>query len=103
MSHTTDHGTRLARAIAAHASKSGCPVIVANAEWRYWSSATFAGARHGMTLLAPCSAPLEKWMKALAEAEFDIPRTLVADLSISGIKRESGTITVQIEALTVDI
>jgi len=93
----------LMRAIDADARRAGCAVTLARAETRRWSSATFVGARHELTVEAPDSPALDAWLDALPAAELPVRAQLVADLVVKGVTRAAGVATVAIEALTVGL
>ena len=93
----------LMRAIDAHARRAGCAVTLARAASTRWSSATFTGARHELTVEAPDSSALDAWIEALPEAELPVRAQLVADLVVKGVTREAGMARVAIEALTVGV
>lgn len=67
-----------------------------------WSSATFNGARHAITLQASTSGALDDWLGALPEADFDLRGHLLADIAVASIRRISDRVTIGIEALTVE-
>lgn len=91
----------LMRAIDADARRAGCAVTLARAASTRWSSATFIGARHELTVEATDSPALDAWLDALPEAELPVRAQLVADLVVKGVTREAGVARVAIEALTV--
>ena len=71
-----------------------------------WQSLTFTGERHQLELriTGPHSAQVAERMSAgLADAEFSIPGTIVADIAVVGAPRRSsdGATELMIEALTV--
>ncbi|MDO7843351.1 hypothetical protein [Sphingomonas immobilis] len=101
MSRGPDAGTLLERAIVAHAARNGVAITVTEAAWDRWASATFAGARHALTLQARPGDALDAWLAALPEAELPVRRTLVADLTIAAVRR-GDPVSVAIEVLTVD-
>lgn len=91
----------LMKAIDADARRAGCAVTLARAASTRWSSATFIGARHELTVEAIDSPALDAWLDALPEAELPVRAQLVADLVVRGVTREAGVARVAIEALTV--
>jgi hypothetical protein len=102
MSRGPDAATQLERALVANAATAGCPIAVAASDWTRWASATFTGARHSLTLTAGASPMLDCWLVGLAEAEFALCGYLVADIGVTRMTRESGVVTVALEALTVE-
>ncbi|MDP5280257.1 hypothetical protein Q9Q95_15115 [Sphingomonas sp. DG1-23] len=102
MSRGPDAATQLERALLAAAAAAGCPVAIATADWTRWTSATFTGARHALTLVAPPSPMLDCWLVGLNEAEFALRGYLVADIDVVRMTREGDTVTVALEALTVE-
>lgn len=61
------------------------------AQERPWASATFAGARHSVTVRVPldsADAPLPAILAALPDHEFDLPGEIVADCTVAMQRRE---------------
>jgi len=77
-------GCRLVRALALHGSAAGCPVTVLDARSHPWSSATFEGERHRISVAVPDTAAAREWLAALPEAEFRLTGLLVADVAVCG-------------------
>ncbi|MEI9849675.1 MAG: hypothetical protein WDN24_01135 [Sphingomonas sp.] len=102
MSRGPDAATQLARALLAGAAASGCPVRVDAASCERWASATFTGARHMLNLSGDAGPAIEDWLAGLPEAEFALRGHLVADLGVEAVRREGGTVTALVEALTVE-
>lgn len=102
MSRGPDAATLLQRALAANAERAGCMVTIAAADWSRWASATFAGARHVLTLASDASPLFDKWLDGLPEAVFDLRGHLVADLKIEAIRRDGGGVSATIEILTIE-
>lgn len=102
MSRGPDAATQLERALLAAATEAGCPIAIATADWTRWASATFTGARHALTLIAPPSPMLDCWLVGLSEAEFALRGYLVADIHVTRMTREGEVVTIAIEALTVE-
>lgn len=73
---------RFAKAILAHAARSGLAARLVEVDQRDWASATFTGLRQRILLMVASATELEGWLAALPEAEFDIPGHLVADLAV---------------------
>lgn len=65
-----------------------------------WASATFAGARHRLTLNVEGDAG--SWIAGLSEADLPIRRQLVADLVVEDQCQEAGWTTATIGVLTVE-
>jgi hypothetical protein len=102
MSRGPDAATLLERALLAGAQAAGCPVTLHASDWTRWASATFAGARHLITLGGAASPTLDRWVADLPEAEFALRGHLVADLVVAGMHRRGGAVTIALEALTVE-
>lgn len=81
--------------------------VLAHSE-RAWASITFAGARHTVTLLfagAEAVAAGERFVAALPEHEFAIPRQLVADATIAEVDHRlipAPRLVVQCELLLIE-
>lgn len=103
MSRGPDASTLVERALTAAAGRAGSPVTIADSTTERWASVTFAGARHMLTLTAPCSDALDQWIAALPDEEFELRGHLVADLSVARIHRHDGHMAVALEVLTVEV
>ena len=90
----------LERAILAHASRNGITATVVEAQATPWASATFAGARHRLTLNVEGDA--RSWVAGLSEADLTIRRHLVADLVVEDQCKGNGWTTATIGVLTVE-
>lgn len=102
MSRGPDIGTALLRALEKQARHAGCPVSVLHADWQRWASATFAGARHQISVSAcPCPA-LNDWLGGLPEAEFVMRGHLVADVVVTAVRRSAASVEADLEVLTVE-
>ncbi len=97
MSRGPDAGTLLANAL----TLGGPEVTVTAREATPWASATFAGARHKITLEAPRSSALDIWLEQLPETEFALRGHLVADLVVVGVSRLGERVEARLEVLTV--
>lgn len=102
MKRGPDAAALLARAVIASAARGRCAVTVAASDSVPWASATFAGARHSLTLSAAPGPVLDAWLAALPEADLPIAGHLVADIVVIDVAREPGAATVAVEALTVE-
>ncbi|MGN6375552.1 MAG: hypothetical protein ACTHMG_08350 [Sphingomonas sp.] len=98
MARGPDAGTLLTRALIA----AGPAVTVVARQATPWASATFSGARHEMTLTAPASARLERWLAALPEADFTLRGHLVTDLVVTSVTTSDAGAIIRLEALTVE-
>lgn len=90
-------GCRLVRALALHALAAGCSVTILDARSHPWSSATFKGERHRITVALPADGAATAWLAGLPEAEFRLSGLLVADVAVRG----TGA-TREIEMLVLD-
>ena len=71
-----------------------------------WHSLTFAGERHQIALRIPgpgAAGVAECLTRDLGDADFTIPRQIVADIGVDGamIEHPDGSISLSIEALTI--
>lgn len=92
----------LAHALVESSAARGTPVTILRSSQRRWASATFAGARHRITVTAPESPMLDDWLAALPDMEFALPGHLVADLIVADTRRERDEVSADIEVLTVE-
>ncbi|QIG81099.1 hypothetical protein [Stakelama tenebrarum] len=102
MSRGPDAATQFERALLAQAARAGCPLTLVESDWTRWASATFNGARHVVTVSAPASSALERWLEELPEAEFALRNHLVADVAVTVQRRCADAVTATVEALTVE-
>lgn len=102
MSRGPDIGTVTVRMIEAAGRAHGCPATVVESEWERWSSATFTGARHCITLAATPSHALDLWLAGLSEETFELRGHLVADVAVVAVKRSAEQVIAEIEVLTVE-
>lgn len=102
MSRGPDVGTLLGRALRASAAAAGCPVTIDATQWDRWVSATFAGARHRLSLGGAATPDLIRWMAGLGEAELPLPGHLVADLKLAGVSSLGDRLRADLEVLTVE-
>lgn len=97
-----DVGVALTRSLTGAAARAGCPVDVTDSDWRRWASATFSGARHCLSLSGSPSAAFDAWLDRLGEVDVPVPGHLVADLTVSAVRRCDARIEVDLEVLTVE-
>jgi hypothetical protein len=75
---------------------------------RAWASITFSGSRHTVALAftgAEAIAAGERFVEALAEYEFDIPRYLVAEAAVISVVHETlpePRMSVEVELLLLE-
>lgn len=72
-----------------------------------WQSLTFIGERHQIQLRIPgagSGAVAERLLAGLADAEFDIPGQIVADIAVRSApsRLADGSVVLDIEALTIE-
>jgi uncharacterized 2Fe-2S/4Fe-4S cluster protein (DUF4445 family) len=96
----------LLRALLARAGVERNRILLSNFQSSDWNSLTFAGERHQIALSVPgpgAAAIVSLLVDGLADAEFTIPGQIVADIAVAAPPRTfaAGTITLDIEALTV--
>lgn len=102
MSRGPDAGTLLTRAMTRAALHAGCGGEVTFSDWERWSSATFTGARHRLTLTGEAGSGFDAFLAGLGEHEFILRGHVVADVVVTRIERAAGAATASIEALTVE-
>lgn len=102
MSQWPDAGTQLERALVRSAEAAGIMLTILTADGTQWASATFTGTRHWITIATVGSPLLDRWLAGLSEAEFRLRGHLVADLVVTGERRDGEHAEVEVEALTVE-
>lgn len=93
---------RLGHALAASVRGAGVAASIAAHTASPWISATFEGARHDVTLAAPRSPLLGRWVAALAEAELPMRGHLVASLAVDRIEDDGAIVTLTLTVLTIE-
>jgi hypothetical protein len=102
VSRGPDAGARLERALLASAGAGGCAVLIAEATWVRWASATFTGARHTLWFEGLADDALDRWLAGLPEAEITLREHVVADLAVTQMARADDMARFTIEALTLE-
>ena len=97
----------LLRALIARAGLMVNSILLTDIRSTDWQSLTFVGERHQLELRITgpdAMAAARRLCDGLEEAEFQIPRQIVADIAVVGELRSSqdGSVSVKIEALTVE-
>lgn len=103
----TAYATALLRCLLLRAGEDRCRIALG--EWRTfeWQSLTLDGERHEAAFVVSGDNALgfaSLWLAGLGEAEFDLPRGFVADISVAVQPRlrDDGCVEVEIEALTLN-
>lgn len=102
MKRGPDIASLLAAAIDRQARRAGCAIEQVKSDWERWASATFAGARHRMTIATTPGFALDGWLAGLPESDFSLRGHLVADLAVAGVRRASDRVEIDLEILTVE-
>lgn len=102
MSRGPDVTTLLERALFASAEAANCPLRIVMSQMTRWASATFAGARHELSLAGVTSPELDAWLAALPEAEFALRGHLVAEVVLLSMLRDDDAMQMSLEVLTVE-
>ncbi len=82
MSRGPDVTTMLGRRLRIAAEAAGIEITVVRSDSTPWASATFAGARHFLTL-ASDDAGFDAWLAALREVDLPMRGHLVADVVVT--------------------
>lgn len=96
----------LLRALLARAGVDRNRILLSDFRSTDWTSLTFAGERHEITLRVPgpgAAAVAALLVDGLDDAEFAIPGQIVADIALARprVHHPDGAVTLEIEALTV--
>jgi hypothetical protein len=97
----------LLRSLIARAAVPRDRILLTDVHSTDWQSLTLIGERHRLELrvVGPeASAAVERMCDGLEDAEFQIPRQIVADIAVAGepSRARDGSICIVIEALTVE-
>ena len=93
---------RLAAALVGAGRAAGIDLVVPDHRSRPWASATFVGAQHAVTLLAPRSPGLGCWAAALPDAELPLRGHVVASLAVERIEDDGVQVILTVEVLTLE-
>ncbi len=96
-----DVGTLLIRAIRAQAIAAGGRAHVESIACVPWSSATFTGTQHRLTIAVDAVPDLRSWIAALPEAQFALRGHIVADLVVDEVVTTGGTTRIRLAILTL--
>lgn len=96
----------LLRALLARASVNRDRILLTDYRSTDWQSLTFVGERHEMRFRIPGPGADETYAAItgdLADAEFSLPRQILADVTVFGAptREGDGSISFGIEALTI--
>jgi len=94
----------LMQAVRAEAERDGIARVTANSS-EAWASATFRGARHGLSLHldgADADNRAARLAERLGAVEFRLPGHLVADITVTGRSTTPEGAAMEIEALTLE-
>lgn len=92
----------LRRAVERSADAAGVTLTVRRSDSTRWASATFAGARHELTVLLEEGATATGWLDALPDLDLPMRGHLVADLKIVRTAPAADGREVVLEVLTVE-
>lgn len=92
----SDAAPILDRALVASAASAGLAACVLDHRSVAWSSATFVGERHSLTM--SIAGEPAAWLAVLPEAEFALRGHLVVDLHVAGVDTDG---IVSLEVLTL--
>ena len=96
----------LLRALIARAGVEKNRILLTDVHSTDWQSLTFTGERHHLSLRITgrdSGSIVDRMCEGLADAEFSMPSSIVADIGLVGTPRRSpdGATELMIEALTV--
>lgn len=99
-------GLAVLRTLVRRARLSHDRILLTDSKSVEWSSLTFNGERHELDLRIPAPHAMlvvSRMCDGLEDAEFNIPRMIVADVAVTAGPHEApdGSVTLTIEALTV--
>ena len=99
-------GSALLRALIARAGVARNRILLTEFQSVDWQSLTLAGERHQIELRvrgADSPTVVERMCSGLEDAEFTIPKVIVADIAVLGVpcRAPDGSMSVTIEALTI--
>jgi hypothetical protein len=97
----------LLRALIARAAVPRDRILLTGVRSTDWQSLTLIGERHRFEMRIPgpdSAAVVRRMCDGLEQAEFSVPRQIVADIAVAGepIRSADGSTEIVIEALTVE-
>lgn len=93
---------RLAKALIVDAMAARVDCTIAEHRSRPWASATFIGAQHAVTLVAPRSPGLGGWVAALPDAELPLIGHVVGSVAVDTIEDDGVAVTLTLCVLTIE-
>lgn len=97
-----DVGAGLASAILRSTCHAGFHAIIEAQEGTDWQTATFTGTRQTLTIRAPQSAALDKWLAALPAADIQVEGHLIADIVADSARPDCESKVFCLRVLTVE-
>jgi hypothetical protein len=100
-----DAATALLRALQSRLGGFAGEVAIDELVSRNWASVTFTGARHRLSLRlvgVDAGAAADIFLAGMEEAEFDLRDHILADIVLARQAREEASVTLFLEALTVE-
>lgn len=97
-----DPSAPVVRALLADAAAAGCRARAVSTQAKDWSSATFTGARHRITLSAPGGPALSHWLARLSARRIALPRALIGELTVDSVDAAGAARTVALSVLTIE-
>ena len=94
--------SRLVAALILAGRAAGVEPAVAAHRSRPWASATFVGAQHTVTLVAPRSPGLGSWVAALPDTDLPVRGHVVASVAVERIEDDGAAVTLTVEVLTLE-
>jgi len=91
----------LQQALIASATASGFAITISASDWYRWSTKTFDGARHILSIEGPDSSALKNWLSRLPELKLPMRGHLIADIAVVAKRARGGRADINVEALTV--
>lgn len=100
-------GKRLARAVCHELERLGLEARTDSVESRSWTSITFAGERHALSLEIEgtgASGSIDAWLAGLEEREIDLPGHLLVDIAVVSDERsgDGSRVALRLDAITVE-
>jgi len=102
MSATSAGSAALGRALTQSAARCGVALDIRQHRSTAWASATFAGARHQLSLACRPDTAVDRWLAALDEEDLPVAHQLVADIGWRRTARDADRVTIDVEILTVE-
>jgi len=95
-------GDRLKKALSRSAREAGISITHVAEKTSPWSSCSFVGGRHEVTISADPGEQLGDWLEGLNQDSFTVPGYVLADLLTTTVEHAFDRTVATIDAMTIE-